>query len=120
LLALFTIVGVFVGFSYFISAGYGATWGLPPGAEATLMSVFPGVMIIGISLFGVGKLHGKPIIIGVLAATGIGIAVFLGELATVGLLDPASLGMLTLEQAQILCVILGVLFGVVTYAASDR
>lgn len=120
MVALTTLLAVIIGIAYVLNTGMGAVWGLPVGTGATLMGVFPGLFVIALSMFGVGKLRNKPVIMGVLATTGIGVSVFLGELNAVGLLDVAMLGGYALADVQILCVILGILLGIVAYATGDR
>ena len=103
---------------YFLNSSYASGLGFDSSIATNLGAVFPGLFITILSLIAISR--GSALAIGGFGAAGIGFAILLGELYTVGTIDDTILSGATLAQVQTLTIVIGIVMGGVSYAVSHH
>ena len=111
-------VGIFMVIIY-LAGGNGVTIGLSASLTTDLITILPGLFVSIVCVIGLGSQNG-PLSVGAAGVLGIGLAVLLGELHTLGTLTDAMLAPATLAQYQTIVVVAGFLLGAVKYSMGEN
>lgn len=114
------VMGLLIAVVIVVALGYMIgmqSWSFLPSASAAgnLFTLLPGLMVVFFGLASMGASGRSPAVIGSGTFTGIGFALLLSELDAEGILVAGSFGMWTLYNLQMVCIVLGILFGAVLY-----
>lgn len=92
--------------------------GMPAGLAAAFGTVLPGLIVTGLAILEAINVRGGIMAAGSYTVMGIGLALTLFELNAAGVINAAMLAPATLEQIQILIIVIGFLLGVAAYRGS--
>ena len=86
-----------------------------------IVAVFPGLLITILSILAINQLGShNPLSVGGFGATGIGLAILLGEMHTQSIISNSTLLPYTLAQVQSITIIGAILLGAVAYSQGSK
>jgi hypothetical protein len=102
--------------SWFL-VNYGSTISVSAILGSNVIVVLPGLLITFLGIIAVVEAQGGLGVVGCFALMGVGLAILLGEMYTVGVIDDVLLAGATLVQLQAITIIISLLMGGVAYVS---
>ena len=113
----YVLTGAIILFAYIFLVMYPDAAGLPADSADTLITLFPGVFVVIVSIYALQESKGMgriPCMIGI----GLGLCYFINSADTLGLVSAELLSGLTVGELQIWIMGLSTIFGGIAYAYS--
>ena len=102
--------------SWFL-VNYGSTISVSAILGSNVIVVLPGLLITFLGIIAVVEAQGGLGVVGCFALMGVGLAILLWEMYTVGIIDDVLLAGATLVQLQAIIIIISLLMGGVAYVS---